>query len=157
MANVKRICIVLASMVITSVCSGVSAKPEADEKPRIVVEWGFSTPDTAYLQRNTEECEKLPVDGIATWPCWPRLEIGRMYCKPLGKRFDESGRELPLYTTPSGKRVGDYQVGRRVMGYDKITDKMCKGAIRDLKATKFERFNHMLINVLMGNLSQPLN
>ncbi len=127
------------------------------EKPRVIVEWGHNTPDTTYLRRNTADCERLPVDGIATWVCWPRSKHGRLAIKPVEKKFDASGRELPVYTLPSGRPVGDYQLGRRITGRDRITAEMCAAAITDLKATDFRRFNHMLINVLLANNGEPMN
>lgn len=137
-------------------CNTSGAVTKAD-KPHIVIDWGQSTPDTLYLQRNTKACETLPVDGVATWPCWPRSRSGRLALKPIEKQYDAEGRELPVWVTPSGQQVGDYTLGRRVIDHDRITPEMYAGAINDLRKSRFNRFKYMLINVLLANNNRAMN
>jgi len=125
------------------------------EKPRIVVEWGQNTPDTIYLRRNIEACERVPINGVATFVSWPRSETGRMAIKPIKPPAGQP--ESPLYILPSGKPILDYSLGRRVIGKDRITEEQCAGAIEDLKSTNFQQFQHMHIGVLLGNNGEPMN
>ena len=95
-----------------------------------IIQHGWTSPDTIYLRRNIGELEKRPFTGTVTWISWPRQENGRLWIKAL----PGDPPKTPLY-----------DLGRRILTRDRLPAEAIEGAIADLKATKFTRFNSNFI------------
>ena len=125
------------------------APNRAAPKEVMIVTSGNNAPDTAYLSRNAQALEQVPLDGVATWIATPvpiRID-GQLDTPRLA-----SGR---LCRHPSGADTAD--VGQTVVHRRRISDEHIAPAIAELKAAKFDRFSANFIHCVTGNGTGPMN
>ena len=141
--------------VLTLILALASAAPAQEARPSenkevVIISSGFNAPDTVYLSRNTQQLERVPLDGVATWIATPtpiRRESGDMYTTRLS-----SGR---LCRIPTGEDSAD--VGQTVVWPRRLTEDQIAPAIADLKSATFKRFKSNFIHIIMGNARSPMD
>lgn len=130
-------------------------------KPNVVIQWGHSSPDTAYARRHAEWLERRPFDGVVMtidprdadfvepsfWHGqidWARnrgLEyLAQMYERPREKGSLSWGGGVGMTAQAS---TGPWNPN------NKYTDETLAKALADLQATKFSRFRFNLIETFV--------
>ena len=54
----------LITVLLASAIIGASRPADGAEKPNVVISWGHTSPDTAYVRRYAESLEQRPFDGV---------------------------------------------------------------------------------------------
>ena len=128
------------------------------EKPTVVIQWGQTAPDTAYLRRYADWMQRRPFDGVAFGI--PVKDAGWMGEQDWTDQIESFRRTNNRNWAAALERPRD--AGLLTNGYSltaeygspwnpakQYGDSMLAAALADLQATRFDRFKFNLLTIIL--------
>ena len=151
--------IVIGSVVAAAFWSGreTLAQEKPEEKPLVVIQWGQTAPDTAYLRRYADWMQRRPFDGVGFGI--PYRDAGWMSEQDWTHQIEAFHKTKNLDWAAVLERPRDS--GLLSNGYsllanlgpwnsaEEYTDAMLAASLADLQATRFDRFKFNLLVIYL--------